>query len=205
MNHQRQAEGARDLLRASQHFPIVRTSDVPRQPGLHADNEVAVLGDRVARGGDVGPGEIHRVAVRQNPRPPDVDQHAPRLQRGPRDGDDVADAVGPLGSGVDPAGHPVLQHQLRPIRGPARMGVDVEKSRDDELAARVYRLGRIPRDGGLDSADAPARDRHVAGRVESNGGVDNAPTSDDEVVLRLLRPKSFRDTRKRHGTGGCRR
>ena len=50
VDHHRQIEGrCADLLRAPQHLVIVRAGDVARQPRLDADDEVAVLRDRVAR------------------------------------------------------------------------------------------------------------------------------------------------------------
>jgi len=46
------------------------------------------------------------------------------------------------------------------------MGMDVDKTRDDELAARIDGFRRVGRDVGLDSRDASPGDRHVADRAD---------------------------------------
>jgi hypothetical protein len=64
------------------------------------------------------------------------------------------------------------------------MGVDIDKTRDDELAARVEGIGGVPRDGGFDGDDPASGDCNVANRIEPDRGVDDAPASDDQVVFR---------------------
>ena len=80
VNHHRQVEGAGHLLRTPKHLVIVLAGDIARQPRFHADDEIAVLGDGVARRGHVGADEIHRVAFGQDAGAPDVDQNASLLR-----------------------------------------------------------------------------------------------------------------------------
>src|SRR6202035_5995372 len=58
----------------------------------------------------------------------------------------------------------------------------------DDLAPRIDRLNGIARDVGFDRGNFAACDRHVAYRVESGGGVDDATSPDDEIVGRRERP-----------------
>ena len=55
------------------------------------------------------------------------------------------------------------------------MGVDVDQSRSNDLAARIDRLGGVARDVGLDCDDLSASNRNVTYRIEPNRGVDDAP------------------------------
>jgi hypothetical protein len=57
------------------------------------------------------------------------------------------------------------------------MGVDVDQSRSNDLAARVDRLGGVARDVGLDRDDLAAGNRNVADRVEPSRGVDDCCTT----------------------------
>jgi len=62
------------------------------------------------------------------------------------------------------------------------MGVNVDQAGNDKLAARIDRLGGIGRDAGLDRRDPAATDRHITDRIETDRGVDDAPTFDDQIV-----------------------
>src|SRR5262249_54356394 len=64
------------------------------------------------------------------------------------------------------------------------MGVDIDQSRSNDLAARVDRLGGVARDVGLDRDDLAAGNRNVADRIEPSRGVDDAPALDKEIVGR---------------------
>jgi len=48
-------------------------------------------------------------------------------------------------------------------------------------------LGGIGRDAGLDRRDPAATDRHITDRIETDRGVDDAPTFDDQIVARRKR------------------
>ncbi len=115
VDHHGQAEGGGHFLRAPKHLVIVLARDIPRQPRLDADDEVAVLRDRVARRIDIRALQVHRVAFGQDAGAPDVDQHAALLRRRSRDGNRVADVIGALRSRIDPPGHAVLQHEAGPL------------------------------------------------------------------------------------------
>jgi len=64
------------------------------------------------------------------------------------------------------------------------MGVDIDQSRSNDLAARIDRLGGVARDVGLDRDDLAAGNRNVADRIEPSRGVDDAPALDNEIVGR---------------------
>jgi hypothetical protein len=64
------------------------------------------------------------------------------------------------------------------------MGVDVDQSWSNDLAARIDRLGCVARDVGLDRDDLTVGNRNVAYRVEPNRGVDDAPALNKEIVGR---------------------
>ena len=55
------------------------------------------------------------------------------------------------------------------------MGVDIDQSRRNDLAARINRLRGVACDVGLDRDDLAAGNRNVADRIEPNRGVDDAP------------------------------
>ena len=152
-----------------------------RQPRLHADDVVAMPLDCGARGADVGECEILGVAVGQDAGAADVDQHAARLRRRPRDRDDGVDAVGARRARVDPARDAVAQQHAGTFQVAARMRVDVDQARHDELAAGVERRGALGRERGLDGRDSARRDADVAHGVEPQRRVDDAPAFDDEV------------------------
>ena len=127
VNHHRQAEARGHFLRAIQHLEIVLAGDISRQPRLDADDEVAVLRNRVLRRADVGPRNVHRVAFGQDAGATDVDQHAAPLRRRLRDGNRVADVIGPLRSRVDPPGHAIRKAQPRTLCGSSGVRVDVDQ------------------------------------------------------------------------------
>src|SRR5262245_26151776 len=64
------------------------------------------------------------------------------------------------------------------------MGVDVDQSGSNDLAARIDRLGGIARDVGLDRDDLAAGNGYVAYRIEPNRGVDDAPALNKKIVGR---------------------
>src|SRR5215831_9281556 len=64
------------------------------------------------------------------------------------------------------------------------MGVDVDQSWSNDLAARIDRLGGVTRDVGLNRDDLAAGNGNVAYRIEPNRGVDDAPALDKEIVGR---------------------
>ena len=68
------------------------------------------------------------------------------------------------------------------------MGVDVDQSRNDELAAGVDGLGGIARDIFLDRHDPAAGDRNIPHRIEAGGRIDHASTLDDQIVARRESP-----------------
>ena len=118
-----------------------------------------------------------------------------------RDGGDLIDVVGAARAGIDPAGHAVLQGQLRPFLAAAGMGVDVDQARGDDLAARIDRFGGVARDVGIDRRDLAADDRHVADRIEPDRGIDDAPALDDQIIGRR---EHVRDAGEHRSTGsGC--
>jgi hypothetical protein len=50
------------------------------------------------------------------------------------------------------------------------------------LPRAIDRLGRVRRDVGLDRRDLALDDGNVAGRVDADRRIDDAPTLDDDVV-----------------------
>ena len=108
-----------------------------RQPRLDADDEVAVLRNRVLRRADIGAVDVHRVAFGQDAGAPDVDQHAALLRRRLRDGNRVADVIRPLRSRVDQPGHAVREAQPRTLRF-GRRGCGC-RSAPGRRACRVHR------------------------------------------------------------------
>jgi len=64
------------------------------------------------------------------------------------------------------------------------MGVDIDQSWRNDLAARIDRLGGVARDVGLDRDDLAAGNRNVAYSIERKRGVDDAPALDKEIVGR---------------------
>jgi hypothetical protein len=141
--------------------------------------------DRPLRQRDVG--DVHVVqfaAGRDDASACNVHQGAPHLRCCPRDGGDLIDVVRAARAGIDPTRHAVLQEQRRAFLATAGMGVDVDQSWSNDLAARIDRLGGVARDVGLDRDDLAASDRNVAYRVEPNRGVDDAPALNKEIVGR---------------------
>ena len=80
MDHQRHVEGGGHFLRSTQHLVVVLTRHRPRQPRLDADDDVAVLGDRIAQRARIGERDVHGVAIGQNAGASDIDQHAALLR-----------------------------------------------------------------------------------------------------------------------------
>ena len=142
VDHHRQIEGGGHLLRAPQHLVVVGAGDIPREPRLDADDEVAVLRDGVARRTDIGAADVHGVAVGQDAGAPDVDQHAAGLRRRPGDGNRVGDAIRSLRSGIDQPGDAVREAERGTVLVAGGVGMDVEQARDDDLAARIDRVAR---------------------------------------------------------------
>ena len=137
--------GGGHLLRAPQHLVVVGAGDIPRQARLDADDHVAVLRDGVARRADVGAADVHGVAVGQDAGAPDVDQHAAGLRRRSGDGNRFVDAIGSLRSGIDESGDPVREAERGAVLDAGGVAMDVEQTRDDDLAARVDRVRRVGR------------------------------------------------------------
>ena len=63
------------------------------------------------------------------------------------------------------------------------MGVNIDETGRDDLAARVDGFGSIRRDACLHRRDATVQDRHVAHGVEPQCGIDDTPTLDNQVVV----------------------
>ena len=168
---------------------------------LDADDEVAVLRNRVLRRADVGASKVHRVAFGQDAGAPDVDQNAALLGRRLGDGNRVADVIGPLRSRVDPTRDAIREAKPRPACGSGGVGVDVDQPRDDELAACIDGFRGGGRDVGLDRRDAVSRDRHVADRVEPRRGIDDAAPLDDQIVIRRRRERVGRAGQHRSACG----
>jgi hypothetical protein len=99
-------------------------------------------------------------------------------------------------TGVDPAGHAVLQGEGRPFFGATGMGVDVDQARSDDLAARVDRFAGVAGNVGLDRGDLAAGDRHVTDCIQSHGGIDDATALDEQVVARRSRVRDATDHRR---------
>src|SRR5262249_20945683 len=112
----------------------------------------------------------------------DVDQAAADLRRTARDGSDCVHVVRAARAGIDPARHAVLQAHRRAFLAATRVRVDVDQAPDHPLAPRVAPLGRVARDIGLDRCDLALGDGNVADRVDTDRGVDDAPTLDDDVI-----------------------
>ncbi|MSV27171.1 MAG: hypothetical protein EXQ52_00245 [Bryobacterales bacterium] len=164
MDHHRQVEGGRHFLRPPEHLNIPGPGHIPGQSRL--DDEVAVLRNRISYRADIGAVDIHGVAFGQDAGTTDIDQAAALLRRRLCDRDHVGDVIGALRSRIDPARHAVLQNHPRAPAFTAAMGVDVNETRGDDLAARIDGFRRSRRDVGFDCGNAPARDRHVANRVQ---------------------------------------
>ena len=180
VDHHRQIEGGRRLLRAPQRFEIVGAGHVFRQPRLDADDDIAIARDRPLRQGHVGGVDVVQLAAgSDNAGARDIHQRAADLRRSSRHRGDLIDVVGAARAGIDPAGHAVLQEQLRPFLAAAGMGVNVDQARRNDLAARIDRLGGVARDVGLDRRDLAAGNRHVADGIEPDRRIDDAPALDE--------------------------
>jgi hypothetical protein len=101
-----------------------------------------------------------------------------------RGGGDLIDVVGARRSAVDPAGHAVLQANARALRHAGSMGVDVDQTRGDDLAAGIYGIGGIASDIDIDRGDLARDDRHVADSIKSDRWIDHAPAFDNEIIGR---------------------
>jgi hypothetical protein len=62
------------------------------------------------------------------------------------------------------------------------MGVDIDQAGGDDLAASIDPFGGIARNPDLDRRDFAAGDCHVAGPIDSNRRIDDAPALDDQIV-----------------------
>ena len=154
-----------------------------REPRFHADDEVAIARDRIARGGHVGAREVHRVAFGDDSRAADVDEDAPDLRGALRDRDGGADRVGAGGARVDPAGHSVEQRERRAVGAARRVRVDVDEAGHDELTEASIVSAASAASFASIAAMRPRRDSDVAHAVEPHGRIDYPPTLDDQVVL----------------------
>ena len=191
----------RDFLRAFERFEIARARDVERQPRLDADDHVAITRNRLAPRRHVRAIEVHQLAVGQYPRPRKVDEHAPVVRRALRICNYFVDLVRALRSGIDEARHSVGEADRPRILGAGSVGVDVDESRHNELAARIHRFSAVRRDAGGDCRDAAAGDRHVADRVDARRRIDDAPAPDDQIVSRRERGRNAGE----HRGACCRR
>src|ERR1700758_5009700 len=82
------------------------------------------------------------------------------------------------------------------------MSVNVEQTRNDELAVRVDGVCRVTRNGGLDRGNAASRDGHVADRIEPDRGVDDASSLNDQVVFCCEYSRTAGQHHRARG-GGC--
>src|SRR5262249_60066146 len=130
---------------------------------------------RPLRQGDVGDVKVGQLAGGGDAAGAgDVHQGAAHLGPCPRDGGDLVDVVRAGGAGIDPTCHAVLQEQRRAFFATAGMGVDIDQSWRNDLAARIDRLGGVARDVGLDRDDLAAGNCNVAYSIEPSRGVDDA-------------------------------
>jgi hypothetical protein len=199
VDHYREIEGGGRLLCAPERFEIVGIGHVFRQPRLDADDNITMAGDCPLRQSHVGNVHVVQLAAGRNDAGArNVHQSAAYLRGCPRNGRDLIDVVRASRAGIDPAGHTVLQQQRRAFIAAAGMGVDVDQSWSDDLAARIDRLGGVARDVGLDRDDPAAGNREVACRIEPNRGVNDAPALDQEIVGRR---GGLRNTGEQRGAG----
>jgi hypothetical protein len=82
------------------------------------------------------------------------------------------------------------------------MGVDVDQTRRDDLAARIDRVRGFGRNIGVHRGDFARGDRHVADRIEPDRRIDDTPASDDEIIGRRSRADAVK-RRSTGGAGGC--
>ena len=106
------------------------------------------------------------------------------MRRCPRGGGNLIDVVGSRRSAVDPAGHTVLQANVRAFRHTGSMGVDVDQARGDDLAAGIDGIGGIVPDISIDHGDLARDDRHVADGIKPDRWIDHAPAFDNEIICR---------------------
>jgi hypothetical protein len=62
--------------------------------------------------------------------------------------------------------------------------VDVDQAGNDDLAARIDRVGGLGLEIRFDGGDAAGSDRDVANGVESERGVDDAAAANNQVETR---------------------
>ena len=168
-------KGAAAFLRAAQRLEVVGARDVVGQARLDADDNVTMARDRALRQSHAGGIDVVRLAGRSDDAGPrDVDQAAAELRRAARDRGNRVHIVRSARAGIDPGGDAVLQTHRRALLTAPGMGVDVDQARNDNLAARIDVLGGIRRDAGLDRRNPAASDRHIADRIQSDRGVDDA-------------------------------
>jgi hypothetical protein len=119
----------------------VGAGHVFRQARLDADDDITMAGDRSLRQGHIGPVHIVQLATgRDNAGACDIDERAADLGASSRHRGDLIDIVGAGRAGIDPAGHPVLQEQLRPFLAAAGMRVNVYQARYNDLATHIDSL-----------------------------------------------------------------
>ena len=188
-------------MRAPQHLDVLVADDGRGQPRFHADDVVAVLFDRGARGADVGELQILRVALRQDPGAPDVHEHAALLRAGFRDRDDRIDAVGAGRARIDVTRDAVLQAERGAFHVASRVRMDVDQARHDELAACVEHARAAGIERGLDGGDAARGDPEVAHGVEPKRRIDHATALDHEVEPRGLSSRA--GVGEHHGARGA--
>ena len=101
-------------------------------------------------------------------------------------------------------GDTIPQHQARSLGGPPRVGVDIDQTGYDKLAARIDRVESVGCDRRLDGGNAAARNCHITYGIEVQRRIDDPPTPDEQVVLRCLRGKRNPTTgQRRPARSGC--
>src|SRR6266849_6553526 len=137
-----------------------------------------------ARQAHVGATQIVQFAARGNACSRDVDQEAAQVRPRLHVGGALVDAVRSERACIDVAGYAIQQAERGTFLGASGVGMDVEEARRHDLAAGVDRFGGVSRDIFLDSGDAPAGNRHVADRVDSERRIDDASALDDQIIGR---------------------
>jgi hypothetical protein len=144
--------------------------------------------------------QVDGVAVGTNPAASDVDERAAGLRRRAGKGDDLIDAVGLGAASVNPTRDAVSQDPGWSRRILCGMGVNVEESRDDELAARIDGFGGVGNDPRRHCSDAAVRDRHVADAVQPGGRIDDPAAANEEIAVRAVKRLRSRQSGKGRST-----
>ncbi len=182
VDHERKIERCRHVLGAAQHLDVVRR-DALGQSRLDAHDHVPVAGDGPPRRIDVGEAQIHRVAVGQDTRPSDVEEHTGWLWGGSRDGSDLADLVGARRSAVDPSGHAARERHQGALVVSSVVGVHVQQARYDDLARGIDDLRTSGGDLWPDRRDPAGCDGDVGQAIQVQRGIDDAAAPHDQVVV----------------------